>query len=47
MTQVNECKSEMVSSEKIGILAVIANEQRSELIHPGKTAFTAETLLVN
>ena len=47
MTQVNECKSEMMSTEKVGVLAVKANEQRSELIHPGKTALTAETLLVD
>ena len=47
MTQVNESKSEMMSTEKVGVLTVIANKQRSELIDPGKTALTAETLLVD
>lgn len=47
MAKVNERKSKMMSSEKVGILAVIANEQRSELVNPGKTALTGEALLVD
>ena len=47
MTQVNEGKSEMMSAEKISILAVITDEQRSKLVDPGKTAFTREALLVD
>ena len=37
----------MMSTEKVGVFAVITNEQGSELVNPGKTAFTGETLLVD
>lgn len=47
MAQVNERKNEMVGCQKVGILAIKTNEQCSKLVHPGKTAFTCETLLVN
>ena len=47
MTKVNERKREMMRTEKVGILAIKADKQRSELIHPGETAFTAEALLVD
>lgn len=43
----NERKSQMVSTEKVGILAVIANEQGSKLVNPSKAAFTGEALLVD
>ena len=47
MAQVNERKSKMMSAKKVGVLAVITNEQCSEFVNPSKTALTAETLLVN
>ena len=47
MTQINECKSEMMSAKKVDVLAVKANEQGSEFVHPGKTAFTGETSFVD
>lgn len=47
MSQVNERKSQMMSTEKVGILAVIANEQGSKLVNPSKAAFTGEALLVD
>ncbi len=36
MTQVNKSKGEMMSAEKVGILAVVADEQGSELVNPTK-----------
>ena len=47
MTKVDQSKGEMMSAQKVGVLAVIANEQGAELINPGETAFTGETLLVD
>ena len=36
-----------MSAKKVGVLAVITNEQCSEFVNPSKTAFTTETLLVD
>lgn len=47
MTQINERESEMVSAKKVGILAVIANKQGTELIDPSKATFRREALFVN
>lgn len=47
MTQVNERKSEMMSAKKVGVFAVITDEQRSKLVNPSETAFRGETLFVN
>ena len=47
MTQINERESEMVSAQKVSIFAVIANEQGTELIDPGKATFRGEALFVN
>ena len=47
MTEVNERKSKMMSAQKVGILAVIANKQRSKLVNPSKATLTAESLLVD
>ncbi len=37
----------MMSSEKVGILALKTDEQRPKLVNPSKTAFTGEALLVD
>ena len=47
MAQVNECKSKVMSAKKVGIFAVIANEQCSELVDPSKAALAAEALPVD
>ena len=47
MTQVNESKSEMMSAKKMGILAVIADDQSAKLVDPRKTAFTGEALFID
>ena len=47
MTQVNERKSEMVSTKKVGVFAVIPEEQRPKLVNPSETAFSGELLFVN
>lgn len=46
MTEVNECKGEMMGSEKVGILATKTDEQGSKLVNPSETAFSGETPLV-
>ena len=47
MTQVNHSESDMMAAEKVGIFAIKADEQRAELVNPGETPFTGETLPVN
>lgn len=37
----------MMSAKKVGIFAIIANKQGSKLVNPGKTALTAEPLLID
>ena len=37
----------MMSAEKVGILAIKTDEQRSKLVNPGETAFTGEALFVD
>ena len=47
MAQVNKSKSEMMSAEKVGIFAVVADKQGSELVNPSKTAFAGETEFID
>lgn len=47
MTKIDERKSEMMSGEKISILALKTDQQRPKLVDPGETAFTREALFVD
>lgn len=47
MAQVNHGIGDVVSTEKIGIFALKAYQQRTKLIDPGKTALVREAMLVN
>ena len=47
MTQINESKSQVMRTEKVGVFAVKAKEQRSKLVNPSKTAFTGEAQFVD
>jgi len=47
MAQINHGKCDMVSAEKGGVFAIKPNEQRAELIDPGKATFVRQALLVN
>lgn len=47
MTQVNHGKSDVVTTEKVGILAIKTDQQSAKLVNPGETAFTGKALLVH
>lgn len=47
MTQINEREREMVSAKKVGIFAVIANQQGAKLIDPSEAPFRREALFVD
>lgn len=48
MTQVDHSESDVMSTQAIGIFAVVADQQGAELVDPGETAFTGgEAALVD
>lgn len=47
MAQVDHSERDMVSAQEVGVLTVKANEQGSELIHPGKAVFVGKASLVD
>ncbi len=46
MTQINQGESNVVTTEKVGLLAIKTDQQSPKLVNPSKTAFTGEALLV-
>ena len=47
MAQVDHSERDMVSAQEVDVLTVKADEQGSELIHPGKAAFVGKASLVD
>ena len=47
MTQVDQCESDVMRTQKVSILAVEADEQGTELVDPGETALIGEAVLVD
>ena len=47
MAQVDHSKSDMVSTQEVGVFTVKADKQRSELINPGKAALGGKASLVD
>ena len=47
MTQVDERENDMMRTQEMGILAVIADQQSAELVDPGEIAFAAEAPFVD
>ena len=47
MVQVDQCESDVMRTQEVGILAVKADEQGTEFVDPGKTAFTGEAVFID
>lgn len=47
MTQVNHSESDVMTTKKVDIFSIIADQQSAEFVDPGEASFTGESLVVN